>query len=113
MEKNCDPMFYEIVDITIDATQDEPLPPFIFDVYDEDKQMISSPSYDFMGRALFFPTPEECAIVEIDEGEDAAAGFKPPDPIWHDLRVSQDAPPQGKILLSFVKCKEYDMKWAQ
>ena len=34
MEKNCDPMFYEILDITIDATDGEPLPPFIFDVYD-------------------------------------------------------------------------------
>lgn len=34
MESNCDPMFYEILDLTIDALADEAMPPFILDVYD-------------------------------------------------------------------------------
>ena len=111
MEKNCDPMFYEILDITIDATDGEPLPPFIFDVYDQDKNTFTSDSFDYMGRALFFE--EDAAIVTIAEGEDKDENFKPPDPKWHDVRVSQDAEPQGKIMLSFVKCEEFDQNWAQ
>ena len=52
-------------------------------------------------------------MLEIDTGEDDEEGFKPPDPIWHDIRVAPGADPSGKILLSFVKFREFDSTWAK
>ena len=100
MEKNCDPMFYQVLELTIDATINEPLPPFIFDVYDKDSHTLGSDTFDYMGRCLFFM--EDASLVVIDEREDANEDFKIPEPKWHDLKYSQDSPPQGKILISIV-----------
>ena len=111
MEKNCDPMFYEILELTIDAMPGEKFPPFIIDIYDQDKNTFSANTFDFMGRSLFFE--DECSMAVIDEGEDNEEGFKPPDPKWHKIRVSPGADPSGEVLLSFVKFKEFDYTWAK
>lgn len=111
MEKNCDPMFYEILELTIDAMPGEAFPPFIIDIYDQDKNTFSANSFDFMGRSLFFE--EDCAMLTIDEGDDDEPGFKPPNPKWHKIRVSPGADPSGEVLLSFVKFKEFDYTWAK
>lgn len=36
VENNLDPMFYELLELKIDFTKGEDLPPFVFDVYDVD-----------------------------------------------------------------------------
>lgn len=36
IENNCDPMFYEVFELTLDKSKGEEIPPFIFDVYDID-----------------------------------------------------------------------------
>ena len=36
VENNLDPMFYELLELKIDFTKGEDLPPFVFDVYDID-----------------------------------------------------------------------------
>lgn len=86
MEKNCDPMFYQVLELTIDAAKDEPLPPFIFDVYDKDSHTLSGDTFDYMGRCLFFK--EDASLVEIDEREDGNEDFKIPEPKWHDIKYS-------------------------
>ena len=52
IEDNCDPMFYQLLELKIDYTRGEPLPPFIFDVYDVDKNIIKSDDRDYMGRCV-------------------------------------------------------------
>lgn len=109
MQSNCDPMFYEIIELTIDAFDGEAMPPLIFDLYDMDFGMLGD-NTDFMGRAVLFE--KDIEMIEIEEGEDDD-DFKPPNPKWHDFKYAQDAPPEGKILLSFVKMKEFDAKWTK
>ena len=52
VENNCDPMFYELLELKIDYVKGEPLPPFIFDIYDIDKKIIGSDTRDYMGRCV-------------------------------------------------------------
>ena len=52
VENNCDPMFYQLLELKIDYVKDEPLPPFIFDIYDIDKKIIGSDTRDYMGRCV-------------------------------------------------------------
>ena len=52
VENNCDPMFYELLELKIDYVKGEPLPPFIFDIYDIDKKIIGSDTRDYMGHCV-------------------------------------------------------------
>jgi hypothetical protein len=50
------------LDYEVDDQKDlESYPPFIFDVYDEDKGITDSTD-DFLGRAII--EPEDCAIIK-------------------------------------------------
>ena len=55
-------MFYECLELTVDFAAKEPIPPFIFDLYDQDKGTFGN-SFDYMGRCLFFE--EDAAIIKI------------------------------------------------
>jgi hypothetical protein len=52
IENNCDPMFYEAIEINMDYIEGEDYPPFIFDVYDIDKNFLTSDARDYIGRAV-------------------------------------------------------------
>ena len=52
IENNCDPMFYEVIDLKIDYYDVEEFPPFIFDVYDSDKAFMTKDTRDYLGRAV-------------------------------------------------------------
>ena len=52
IENNCDPMFYKLLEIKLDYVKDEPLPPFIFDIYDVDKKFIGEDTRDYIGRCV-------------------------------------------------------------
>ena len=52
VEDNCDPMYYEILELKIDYIRGEPLPPFIFDVYDIDKKFVGAEDRDYIGRCV-------------------------------------------------------------
>lgn len=101
---NCDPMFYEILELDIDFTPGQPLPPFIIDIYDVDQGLMGK-SFDYLGRALLFE--KDVSIMTIGAAEDKQY-LKPPDPKWHDIRYSQESPPCGKILVSFVRTEDFD-----
>lgn len=45
-------MFYELLELKIDFSPGDTLPPFMFDVYDVDKNLIKSDSRDYMGRCV-------------------------------------------------------------
>ena len=45
-------MYYEILELKIDYLRDEPLPPFIFDVYDIDKKFVGADDRDYIGRCV-------------------------------------------------------------
>jgi len=65
IENNCDPMFYQVLEIKIDYVKDEPLPPFIFDIYDVDKKFIGDDTYDYIGRCVVHE--KDCAYLHITE----------------------------------------------
>ena len=85
VEDTCDPMFYELLELSIDSTKGEPLPPFIFDVYDRDVKMFGSDNWDFLGRALIHL--DDCAYIKVTEETDSV-DLRPPHPKWHDIRFS-------------------------
>ena len=84
VENNCDPMYYELLELKIDYVKGEPLPPFIFDVYDVDHKFIGSDTRDYMGRCIMHV--DECAFKMISEAEDTGVDLKPPVPKWHPIR---------------------------
>ena len=75
-------------------------PPIILDCYDTDDGLLDM-SDDFLGRA----------VIHLNEASVAHSLNtypkllnKPPQPIWHDLRVgnSKDLPTCGQVLCSFA-----------
>ena len=108
IENNCDPMFYELVELKIDYTKGEDLPPFILDVYDVDKKMVGSDDYDYLGRCVV--TLDQCAHKYISEDTDSV-DLRPEIPKWHPIRYSTDSPKSGEILLSFIITEEFDHAW--
>ena len=62
MEDNCNPLYYEVLELNYEVTDDKDLltyPPFIFDIFDHDAELFDS-SDDFMCRAIV--EPEDCSI---------------------------------------------------
>lgn len=109
--ENCDPMFYEVVELSVDTIKNEDYPPFLFDVYDLD-QNIFSKSRDYIGRAIVNVDKEsdDPNCFEVTEENDKE-NLKPPVPKWYPIRYSQDSPVAGKILMSFIECRDDDFKW--
>ena len=68
IENNCDPMFYEVMELNIDFVKGEDLPPFIFDVYDIDATLIGEADRDYIGRAVI--NLEESSHKHINEDND-------------------------------------------
>ena len=52
VENNLDPMFYELLELKIDYSKGEELPPFVFDVYDVDRKLIGKDDRDYLGRCI-------------------------------------------------------------
>ena len=64
IEDNNNPLFYEVLELDYevrDINDLESYPPFIFDVYDEDQELMDS-SDDYLARAII--EPEDCSIVQ-------------------------------------------------
>ena len=108
IENNCDPMFYQLLEIKIDYVKDEPLPPFIFDIYDVDKKFIGEDTRDYIGRCVV--KAEDCAYLNITEETDSV-DLRPPIPKWHPIKYSQDSAKAGEILVSFIQPKDFDHEW--
>ena len=108
VEQNCDPMFYELIELKIDYTKGEDLPPFILDIYDVDKKMIGADELDYIGRCVV--NLEDSAHKFITEDTDTV-DLRPEIPKWHPLRYSADSPKAGEILISFIVTEEFDHAW--
>lgn len=78
-------MFYELLELKIDYSKGEDLPPFIFDVYDVDKALIGSDDRDYLGRCVI--DVKDAAYKIISEAEDTE-DMKPIVPKWHPIRYS-------------------------
>lgn len=79
------PLFYEAIELVIEANSIEEMPPFILDVYDYDQF-----GDDFITRCQI--EIEDAAYSEDDEIKR---------PKWHKCRLKEGAPPCGEILVSF------------
>lgn len=101
-------MFYQLMELKIDYTKGEALPPFIFDVYDVDKCFVGADDRDFIGRAYI--DLEDSAHKKITQAEDSE-DLRPEIPKWHPLRFQKGGPKQGEILVSFIITEEFDHEW--
>lgn len=101
-------MYYELLELKIDYTRGEELPPFVFDVYDVDKKLIGSDGTDYLGRCVVHLN--ETAHKKINADTDSA-DLKPEVPKWHPFRYKQGAPKCGEILVSFIIPDEFDHDW--
>ena len=62
IEDNTNPLYYEVLELEYevrDINDLESYPPFIFDVYDQDEELLDS-SDDYLARAII--EPENCEI---------------------------------------------------
>ena len=107
IENNCDPMFYEVIELTIDYFDGEEFPPFIFDVYDVDKAFITKDTRDYLGRAVI--QLKDSSYKTVDKMTDSE-DLKPDVPKWHPIRYAAGMPASGEILVSFLFCVEFDHK---
>lgn len=78
-------MFYELLELKIDYSKGEDLPPFIFDVYDVDKNLLSADGRDYLGRCVI--DVKDAAYKIISEAEDTE-DMRPVVPKWHPIRYS-------------------------
>ena len=108
VENNCDPMFYELLELKIDYTKGEDLPPFILDVYDVDKKFIGDNDMDYLGRCVI--DLKDAAHKTVSEATDTV-DLKPEIPKWHPIRFDVDSPKCGEILVSFIITEEFDHDW--
>ena len=108
VENNCDPMFYELLELKIDYTKGGDLPPFILDVYDVDKKFIGDDELDYIGRCVI--NLEDAAYKKISEDTDSE-NLKPEVPKWHPIRYDVNSPKCGEILVSFILTEEFDHDW--
>ena len=85
IEDNLNPLFYETLELILEGSTVEELPPFILDVYDWDTL-----SNDFIARCLI--PIKDCAYSEDDVI---------PRPKWHPMKLTPSSPNCGEILVSF------------
>ena len=108
IDNNCDPMFYEVLELAIDYFEGEDFPPFIFDVYDVDKALITKDTRDYLGRAVI--QLKDSSYKTVDEMTDSE-DLKPDVPKWHPIRYAAGMPASGEILVSFLFCAQDDHTW--
>lgn len=114
IEGNNNPLFYEVVELNYEVenpADPESYPPFIFDCYDRDSDLLDSTD-DFIGRALI--EPEDCALVtqkELEEANDDELQLTT-EPRWHPFHPAPGEPTAGEVLVRFVVV-EYDYAFKQ
>ena len=101
-------MFYQLLELKIDYTKGEELPPFIFDIYDVDKKLIGDDDLDYIGRSVIHL--KDAAHKKINEDDDSV-DLKPEVPKWHPIKYCTGSPKSGEILVSFIVCEEFDHNW--
>ena len=108
IDDTCDPMYYQCLQLSIEGHVLDELPPFVFDCYDIDKNVLTSDDRDYMGRCLI--NVHDAAYIELDEEGSNDTG-KPPEPKWHKFYYKQGGAPCGEILVSFVIAAEFDYSY--
>lgn len=114
VEDNCNPLFYECVELEYEVTNYEDLesyPPFIFDLFDHDDDLFKS-TPDFLCRCIV--EPEDCAILMEDDFKTCKTHKQencemcaskneeiPKVPRWHPCYFSPGGPQCGELLVSF------------
>jgi hypothetical protein len=116
IEDNVNPLYYEVVELEYevrDINDLESYPPFIFDLFDQDNELLNS-NGQYLARAII--TPKECAIVLPKDYETCKQHTQkscqyctferkdnevPKTPKWHPLRYAVGEPISGEVLVSF------------
>ncbi len=92
IDDNLNPLFYETLELDIEAESADLLPPFILDVWDKD----FGSEGDFLARCMI---PIQDSAHVFDKKKKTTE--KPPRPQWHGCKLSPGSPDCGQILVSF------------
>jgi len=90
IEDNLNPLFYQTIELSVEAASIETLPPFILDIYDYDTL-----GDDFIARCMI-PVTESAHAKDDDSKEQFV-----PRPKWHGCKLKPESPDCGEILVSF------------
>ena len=93
------PLFYQTLELDYEVRNINDLesyPPFIVDVFDEDKELFDSTD-DFLGRAVI--EPEEAALVIENMFGDNGLNEIPSKPKWHPIHYQEGEPKCGEVLI--------------
>jgi len=96
IEDNLNPIYYQTLELTYEASTVDELPAFIFDVYDYDG-LNPLDADDFIARAVIPIRDEVTGEINISYSENDEI----PRPKWHPMRLHAKAPPCGEVLVSF------------
>ena len=69
IEDNMNPMYYEALEYTTEATSIDDLPPFIVDCFDFDESIFGKDGHDFLCRAVIHPYEKNGARIFTDDAE--------------------------------------------
>jgi hypothetical protein len=94
IEDNNNPLFYETLELRVEADNIKDMAPFVMDIYDKD-----SMGSDFISRAVI-PISEAAYNEEDDITK----------PKWHKCKTKPDAPAQGEVLVCF-SITNFDFKF--
>lgn len=115
---NLNPPWYQSVELSMEVLKEQKdaddfsfyfLPPFLLDVYDSDAnpEHYGKPGKsDFLGRAVvqIIRDPMDPNYTEVSVDDEVAK----PLPKWYPIRMSQNLPKCGELLISFTIAKEND-----
>ena len=88
----------------------ETYPPLVFDVYDQDNELLDS-SDDYLARAILHPKDLDYAIVHQNQFSENRSLEIPTKPKWYPLRYAAGEPISGEILASFAVAEmDYNFK---
>jgi hypothetical protein len=89
---NCNPIWYQTLELGYEAAELHDMPPIIIDCFDMDICTIGKNELDFLARAVLRPS----------DFEPYSTGNAVPTPRWYPMSYKKGDPMSGEILMSFA-----------
>lgn len=116
IEDSLNPIYFETLEMLYDMADLDNSPPIVLDIWDQDKGVFGSESFDFLGRCTVYLN--EASTNPLSEQRSKSKEYvdscnKVPLPKWHPIRMGFDEslPSCGEVLCSFVIVQDdFDFK---
>ena len=102
IEDNMNPLFYEALELTIEASSIDELPPIIIDCMDYDDALVGKGDWDFLARAIIPCVDGKGERIYSNEADNAENNDDIRRPKWYEMRTGKNMPKSGEVLASFA-----------